>query len=386
MKYPNEHDLYYQKLVERYVNKQLSPKELEVFYHLLEEGKLNGHLLESMDRDIEVINHMPAPKHHWFIYRYKLPVSIAATLLILLGIVLINIQNDKLPKGSQIVQDKLPGGQKAVLVLSNGKTIQLNDAPRGKLNSSDDVQINKEKDGTISYSSTIPRHSRSSAMEWNTIKVPKGGNCRVILEDGTRVLLNASSSLTFPNVFSGQKRTVKLTGEAYFEVTPSARAGHKSFVVETSVQKVEVLGTTFNVNAYLDEDISKTTLLEGKVKVITVSGERMLRPGDQSHINKRGIGPIIQVDPETAVDWKNGDFIFSNEGLRSVMRKLSRWYDIDVVYQEGMADETLSGQVSRNKKLSEVLGMLSLSADLSYKIKDNVLYLYTKGRGHNKTN
>ncbi|PTT01551.1 hypothetical protein DBR11_07035 [Pedobacter sp. HMWF019] len=364
----------YKKLVERYTEKKLTSEELEVFYHLLDEGKLDGYILDAMDKDVAAISDQHQVQLHRFSLSKVIKFSVAACILIVVGAAFF-IRQTKVSHESFVrIQDKAPGVQKATLVLGSGETIDLNNAPDGQLRTSENVNIVKDQDGRISYKGK--RDLSVGTDAFNMIKVPKGGHYEISLADGTRVFLNAFSTLTFPSVFTGKERIVKLTGEAYFEVTPSSKAGGKAFVVETGSQKVQVVGTSFNINAYTDEPYTKTTLLQGKVNVLTSAGTTKLVPGQQSRMDSKGITTVADVDPETALDWKNGDFIFVNESLRSVMRKLSRWYDMDVVYEKGISDETLSGQISRNKKLSEVLQLLSLSGDFNYKLDHNLLHLY----------
>ncbi|WP_316836880.1 FecR family protein [Pedobacter nutrimenti] len=364
----------YKKLVERYIEKKLSSEELEVFYHLLDEGKLDNYILDAMDEDIAVIPEKPKVQLHRFSLSKVIKISAAACILVAVGVAFF-IRQTKVSHESFVqIEDKAPGAQKATLVLGSGETIDLNNAPDGQIRTSENVSIVKDQDGRISYKGK--RDPSGGTDAFNMIKVPKGGHYEISLADGTRVFLNAFSTLTFPSVFTGKERLVKLTGEAYFEVTPSFKAGGKAFVVETGNQKVQVVGTSFNINAYTDEPYTKTTLLKGKVNVLTSAGTTKLVPGQQSSMDFKGVTTVANVDPETALDWKNGDFIFVNESLRSVMRKLSRWYDMDVVYEKGISDETLSGQISRNKTLSQVLQLLSLSGDFNYKLDHNLLHLY----------
>lgn len=369
---------FYKKLVERYVAKKLSPEELEVFYHLLNEGKLDSYILSSMEEET-----MAAPgtqqRKVW-----KLPagqwikLAIASCIIILLGVTLFSWHHHNRRQAAQMAGNKQRVPDKAILVLSSGDTIYLNDAPQGKLKALAGLQIMKDEDGVVSYVAQKNDQTITDSAR-NTIKVPAGGLNRIVLEDGTKVWLNASSSLTFPSSFTEKERKVQLSGEAYFEVTSAAKAGHRPFIVETATQKIAVLGTSFNISAYQDEQETKTSLLEGKVSVSTPKSTTVLKPGQQARVSREGNAAVMEVDPETVMDWKNGDFVFADEDLKSIMRKLSRWYDVAVVYEEeGMAAETFSGRISRSKKLTDVLHLLSLSGEINYQLKNNVLYLSSK--------
>jgi len=194
----------------------------------------------------------------------------------------------------------------------------------------------------------------------NTVSTPKGGQYRIILPDGTNVWLNAASSISYPTVFKGAERLVTLNGEGYFEVTKNKAM---PFRVKSAMQTIEVLGTHFNINAYTDETRVKTTLLEGSVKVISATRSTFITPGEQAAISRAGNGIIskqrVNVDKEVA--WKNGVFSFADEDIRAVMRQVSRWYDIDVVYEGDIPDEKFFGEISRSSNLGDVFRILELN-------------------------
>ncbi|WP_316821205.1 FecR family protein [Pedobacter gandavensis] len=251
----------------------------------------------------------------------------------------------------------LPGGNKAILTLADGQQITLDEAGNGKLAEQSGITITKTKDGQLVYTVSAAQNTQKTAM--NTIATPKGGQYQINLPDGTKVWLNAASSLRYPTTFSGEERLVNLTGEAYFEVAKSAQA--KSFKVSTTKQTVEVLGTHFNINAYTDEPNTKTTLLEGSVKVksnITEDHSMVLKPGQQSALNDRQFHINYGKEAE-AIAWKNGVFKFEEEDLPTVMRAVARWYDLDVVYEGTLPRRQFSGEIDRNSNLSQVLDILS---------------------------
>ncbi|RAJ24568.1 FecR family protein [Pedobacter cryoconitis] len=254
----------------------------------------------------------------------------------------------------------LPGGNKATLTLANGKKITLDGADNGQLAEQAGIIITKTKDGQLVYTvSDQGTHKEERQTAMNTIATPKGGQYQINLPDGTKVWLNAASSLRYPAVFTGSERRVSLTGEAYFEVAKIHPA--KPFSVSSLTQTVEVLGTHFNINSYTDEQAVKTTLLEGSVKVTAqmgTSGSVFLKPGQQAVL----LGNQLNVNlsnTEEAIAWKNGMFSFKDADLQTVMRAVSRWYDVEVSYEGNLPGRQFSGEIHRNINLSEVLDILS---------------------------
>lgn len=259
----------------------------------------------------------------------------------------------------------VPGGNKAFLTLSDGKRISLTDANDGNIGCNCDVDIVKTADGQLIYTMKS-KSGEADASSYNVIETPKGGEFAVKLPDGTLVRLNAASSLRYPLYFGGANRTVELTGEGYFEVAKNAA---KPFIVKTAKQDITVLGTHFNVNAYADEEEQKTTLVEGRVIVKALNNFKILNPGEQS-ILKNNVLRIDTVDTDIAVSWKNGQFMFNNESIQGIMRQISRWYDVDVVYEDKIpALKVFGGTISRFQNVSEVLDVLSLTKIVKFKIE-----------------
>lgn len=296
----------------------------------------------------------------------------AAMVLITLGLGLYFYANfretGKVLYPSQYASKILPGGNKAILTLSDGSEISLTDAENGALTKQSGIKIIKTADGHLVYDASA---SGASSEAVNTITTPRGGQYQINLPDGTKVWLNAASSLKFPLTFTDQKnRIVELSGEAYFEV---AKNKHQPFKVITAVrpdqegreQIIEVLGTHFNVNAYPDEESIRTTLLEGSIRL---NNKLTLKPSQQS-IFAYDHFHVVPADTEEAVAWKNGYFMFANEDLRSIMRKISRWYNLEIVYQGKTTDNTFIGTVSRFKEVSEVLNILELTKTVHFKIE-----------------
>lgn len=261
-----------------------------------------------------------------------------------------------------------PGRDRAVLTLSNGNTILLDSAGSGTLAQEGDVLISKTENGAIVYDA----HAENDGeVMMNTMTTPRGGQYQLTLPDGTRVWLNAASSIRFPAAFVGDKRVVEMTGEAYFEVKKDKS---RPFYVRINNQaEVEVTGTSFNINAYDDEPNINTTLVEGSVNMWAglqekgKSGEVSLVPGQQgrmSHTTSSAIA-VSKGDVEKATAWKNGSFNFEGSSLKDAMRQLARWYDIEVVYDEGLLKKgiqhsTLVGGISRDLRLADVLEVLSV--------------------------
>ena len=266
--------------------------------------------------------------------------------------------------------DVAPGSNKATLTLANGTQINLDATQTGEIAKQGNISIKKAANGQIVYDlSKVDAHNGNTAIAYNTITTPNGGQYQVILQDGSKVWLNASSSLKYPTVFDRHQRVVQLTGEGYFEVMHNAL---KPFKVNTSHQVVEVLGTHFNINSYANEPAVKTTLLEGSVKVTTdiASGKlsRMLMPGQQAVANTGNID-VNPADVQEAVAWKNGYFVFKNEDMGSIMRKVERWYNVEVVFDGDLKDKRYEGSISRFKNVSELLRKFELTEDIHFKIE-----------------
>jgi len=258
--------------------------------------------------------------------------------------------------------DVSPGGDKATLTLADGSTIILDDAQNGTLAQQGAAKIIK-LDGKLSYDQT---KKNVKEVVYNTISTPKGGQYQLELPDGSLVWLNASSSIHFPTSFVENERRVNVTGEAYFEV---AKNLSKPFIVGVNNSEVQVLGTHFNINSYNDEDDMKTTLLEGSVKFVSGANTNILKPGQQSQLAKNGdIKVVSDVDVDKVVAWKNGLFDFENAGIETVMRQLSRWYDVEVEYN-GKPDDIFIAEMRRNIKLSDALKALELTGKVRFDIQ-----------------
>lgn len=269
------------------------------------------------------------------------------------------IQEPKVSVNSHKIEDKIvPGSNKAVLTLADGTKINLTDAGNGELAQQAGIKITKSESGQLIYTVSSNKNAdRSDFNSMNTIETPKGGQYLVNLPDGTTVWLNATSSISFPVAFSPEERKVRLTGEAYFEV---AKDKSKPFKVEVRDVNIRVLGTHFNVMAYKEEGAVKTTLLEGSVRLDHENNTAVLKPGQQGYVSASSNFNISDVNVATVTAWKDGLFLFDNTNLRSLMGQISRWYDVEVVFEPGVKDDVFFGKIERSSDLTKVLKILEL--------------------------
>ena len=305
--------------------------------------------------------------------RYVIPlrkIAVAASvigLLLLSALLLFNLNTSKGTLNAKVNEqrfknDVLPGGDKATLTLADGSTVILDEAKNGILAQQGSSKIIKVG-AKLLYD---PTDKNSKDVVYNTISTPKGGQYQLELPDGSLVWLNATSSIHFPTLFAGKERRVEITGEAYFEV---AKNRDMPFIVSVNGAEVQVLGTHFNVNAYSDEDNVKTTLLEGSVRFVHGVNADMLKPGQQSQLAGDGqVKVVSNVDVDEVVAWKNGMFDFENAGIETVMRQLSRWYDVEIEYK-GKTDDLFVAEIRRNNKLSDVLKALELTGQVKFEIQ-----------------
>lgn len=269
--------------------------------------------------------------------------------------------------------DILPGKNAATLTLANGKTIYLSAALKGKLAEEAGVSISKTADGELVYEINDDKSLEKNKR--NTLSTARGETYLVKLPDGSLVWLNAASAISYPVSFAGLKhRKVELSGEAYFEV---AKDQQHPFVVTTKQLEVNVLGTHFNVESYDDDSAIKTTLLEGSVNVALGSADRLsqtLKPGQQAVYTGSRLA-VVPVETADVMAWKNGKIFFDNESLEHIMRKVSRWYDVDVIYHGDVKQRTFQGVLSRTKNLSSILDFFKRAGNLNYTIKGKTVII-----------
>jgi ferric-dicitrate binding protein FerR (iron transport regulator) len=333
-------------------NLQLNEYELEDSYKLLK-SKL------PLQEETKVVRLWP-----------RIAVAASIAVLIATGIFYFTQPKEENVQVAAKPQEIAPGGTKGVLTLSNGKQIVLSEitakdtiAQEGEEN---EVTIKMNANGEVTYIINPNTDGGKDDNSFNTLSTPIGGQYNIILADGTKVYLNAVSSIKYPTQFNGDKRVVELEGEAYFEV---AKNKNKPFIVKSNNQSIEVLGTHFNVHSYNNESVVKTTLLEGSIAVTYKNQKAILKPGQQSDVSDNFSKiKVKEVDPEEAVAWKNGRFKFDNADLKNVMRQLERWYGIKVEYRGNVSDVRFNGGTFRNKNLSEVLKVLELS-NIKFKVE-----------------
>ena len=292
---------------------------------------------------------------------YWVKLAAAVLLFILPGIYF--LKNNR-PKPAALTAlnkprpiDVQPGGNKAILTLGDGSHIVLDSARNGLLAHQGNTKVVKSAHGRIAYNTTA---NSTAAPIYNTMTTPRGGKYDLQLADGTKVWLNASSSITYPITFSGTERRVSITGEAYFEVAKNKAMPFKINV--NGQEEVQVLGTHFNIMAYNDEAAIKTTLLEGSVRIVKNKLTGILKPGQQAQLSTDGKLSITDdADINAVMAWKNGQTFFVNEDIKTIMRQVSRWYDIDVEYQGDMPTRLFTGGISRESNLSVLLKILELN-------------------------
>ncbi|WP_316822399.1 FecR family protein [Pedobacter gandavensis] len=391
-------DIAYTELFKKYLDNACTTEEIALLlahFGTIPEKDLRKSISEALHVEDEPVASRPDLKQHLaLLYTNMLPqlkkegadhpkiipfyqrkaflyFSAACISLVLIGIIAV-FQQDYLKKGSNewiasaSVIDIPAAGNKAVLTLADGKVITLNEAAEGTLVNVAGMVIRKIGDGQLVY-----EISGKQSGTYNTITTPKGGTYQVKLADGTNVWLNAASSIRFPTSFVSLKdRKIELIGEAYFEVSKDAK---HPFKVHTAHQEVEVLGTHFNISSYADDADVRTTLLEGAVKVSSLrenGTQVILKPGQQL-VLAQGKIKINKADLEEVLAWKNGLFVFNDEPLEHIMRRVARWYGLEVVYEPGLDKNKLfGGSVSRFDHVSKVLRQLELTGGVHFKIEE----------------
>ncbi|PTT02177.1 hypothetical protein DBR11_05600 [Pedobacter sp. HMWF019] len=328
-------------------------------YRNLSEAELSADL-RMIEKTLPIVKSENKSKIWWS--------SAAAIFLCILGFYLYKSSFNSTQLTLKYANDIRPGRNGAMLILANGRKINLNEVRHSELASEAGVGIKITSNGELIY--TVRSNKKigslnSTSEVFNTVVVPAGGQYQIRLPDGSKVWLNSNSSLRFPVEFNNKERNVDIVGEGYFEV---AHLKSKPFKVKSAGQTIEVLGTHFNITAYANEKISKVTLLEGSVKVENGKDTKVLVPGQQAKSVSGGID-VVTVDVADAVAWKNGYFRF-NENLKSIMTKISRWYDVDIVYEEE-PDEALifEGEISRSKNISAVLTLMESTGNAHFKIE-----------------
>jgi transmembrane sensor len=338
-------------------------------------------ILNEAKNDTPVISLLKNPRRVWL-----KKWAVAASILILFAtgawFILFNTKSDSpqlskaKQKSTEDIQSIAPGGNKAVLTLADGSVINLDSAKNGTLTQQGNIKIIKGEDGQLLY--YVDREG-ATIKGYNTISTPRGGKYEIVLADGSKVWLNAASSLKFPASFTGKTREVILTGEGYFEVAKNA---FMPFHVKVNNMTVEVLGTHFNVNAYEDESSIATTLLEGSVKIKkdipakSSSQSLVLEPGEQAELAKDGkLNINHHANIQEVIAWKNDNFEFNNAPVTDIMRQISRWYDVEIDYRGPVPTHQLTGKISRSVDLNQLIDMLAYTG-INMKIENKKIIIW----------
>lgn len=338
--------------------------EMQEEIQQVEEGIENDQMLKSLQKILGVDKVRLAPvigislrsRRRW----YWVAASVLFVALISLLMFLPGSKNEEAglaKKENKLYKDDIaPGGNRATLTLADGSTIILDSAINGAISKQGNTTVIKLSDGQVAYKPSN-LNLQPSTINYNTITTPRGGQYQLELADGSKVWLNAASSITFPTSFSGKDRDVKIIGEAYFEVAHNASM---PFRVSVGDMKVEVLGTHFNINAYADEGVIKTTLLQGSVKVVEGNASALLKPGQQAQLQTANhqLQTTNNVDVDEVISWKKGLFYFNQDDIQTIMRQIARWYNVEVVFEGKISKETFSGIVDRKSNISQVLTIM----------------------------
>jgi ferric-dicitrate binding protein FerR (iron transport regulator) len=386
-------------LLQKYISETLSPAELEQFMVWVREPVYEAALQKAIEEHLEATGYTDltegvnadklfaeamrkgSVQQPVALVRRMAPLRriVAAAVLVLLmaGAATWFLQHKK--ENDQIVQQQLkdipPGKEGAILTLADGRRIVLDSLGNGVIASQQGTRV-ELKNGLLAYDAA----AAGDALIYNTLSTPKGRQFNVLLPDGTMVWLNSGSSIRYPTAFAAKERRVMITGEAYFEV---AAGKSKPFIVQLNEKnQVQVLGTKFNINAYEDEAVARTTLLEGAVRVEVKNGGNsnnaaksvVLKPGQQSRVKTTGDATAgiqtVPVDVDKVMAWRRGFFNFEDAGMDEVMRQLARWYDLEIVYEGNVPPIVFGGELSRNISLSGIIKAL----------EDSKVHLRVEGR------
>lgn len=339
----------------------------QVFQRIITDSRFTGAAADELITPKKYGSIISLIQKPWF--------SVAALVLIGCFVTLLKNRQSPVAIKNKVVVNKsqpviVPGSNKAVLRLANNQVILLSSSKNGVLARSGSLNVRKVNDGKLVYQAAQTADAASEVKQQshlNTLSVPNGGQYQVVLEDGTKVWLNSASSLTYPDAFTGADRQVKLTGEAYFEV---AKNPNKPFYVNVNNEQIRVLGTHFNITAYDNDDDITTTLLEGSVRVTKNNTTVLLKPGQQSvSMNNSDRIRVADADVEQVMAWKHGYFIFNDENIQDIMKRVSRWYDVDVVYDGGIKDQQFGGTYDRSKSITELTKYLEKLGKVHFKIE-----------------
>ena len=385
----NEKIEYFNGLLAKYLENKATPDEIafiEKYYKYFESGKDLTDLLSKnetnqvQNRMLEKIKAGIAEKNTKVISlkRRRIAWTAAASVLLIAGSLFffqLNRQKANSNSTSKIKfppsQDIAPGSNKATITLGDGSQVFLNDSTTGIIARQGNTKVVRLSTGEVVYNN----NKVNSKAFINTMTTPRGGRYQLMLSDGTKVWMNSESSITYPTAFSESERRVKITGEVYFEVAKNEK--QPFFVDLNDGTEIRVLGTHFNVNTYQDNGSITTTLLEGSVRINNKSTMQMLKPGQQAEVNNNTISVNGNVDIDQVMAWKDGNFSFNDTKLEAVMKQLSRWYDMNIIYEGKIPQMKFWGGISMNSPLSLVLEILEESK-VNFRIENKNLIVLSK--------
>jgi transmembrane sensor len=338
---------------------------------------INSDTLERISAGIEnrlgTPHHVPVtqPKRTPLVFYLKIAAVFIVVSLLAFLFLNRNAETNSNRQSGIVKATIVPGKNQAVLKLSDGKSILLEEVADGAITMNDNATGFEKKSGLLVAKGAD--QAPNNTNEINMLETPKGGQYQVALPDGTKVWLNAETRLYFPTVFKPGERRVKLSGEAYFEVKHDTK---NPFIVETSTgAALRVLGTSFNVNAYQEDAHETTTLLTGSLQVTRNQSQALLKPGQQAIVSTEKIEDVQEVETSYAVAWKEGFFMFNREPIKAVMNKVARWYDVEVVYEGPVTETRFWGTVSRFSQVSDVLQMLEATGRVHFTITGRKIYV-----------
>lgn len=323
--------------------------------------------LEAVRSDIiagkQQVPVMPVHRVHFLRRKWWAAAAVFLGLISAVWLVYRQPAKEKKMAGIQYKSDAAPGREGALLTLANGATIVLDSIAVGKIANQQGADIIKTGSGRLSY--RAGRQLVNGPVTYNKLATPKARKFSMLLPDGTQVWLNAQSSVTFPSAFTGQERKVEVTGEVYFEV---AQDKGKPFIVKTATETIQVLGTSFNINTYQDEKAATTTLLEGSIRVTDGTQDKILKPGEQVADFR-----VTKANLQQTMAWKNGAFYFEETDLKTIMRQISRWYDVTIVFAPDAPAYDFNAKLPDNLPVSEVLKLLELTHLVHFEIEGNTI-------------
>ena len=380
----------YKKLASKWLDRTITPSEMEEFstwynngqddqiripdFIATSEEKHRQRILNEINRKIDGVS--IRQRRINFVKRFAVAASILVFVSIGIYFIIDNRQESTQPQLTN--QDIAPGRNRAILTLADGKTISLEAQVKGEVTSELGVTIRQTTSGQIQYEAVVSPQGNPEKVQYNTVATPNGGQYQLVLTDGTKVWLNAASTIVYPTVFAKHERRVKLIGEAYFEVAQRVRGkGSMPFIVETNGQEIKVLGTCFNVNAYEDEGDIKTTLVAGSVRIERKGNNQsvILKPGQQLRVSSAVQNiELVDVDPADYTAWQSNYFYFKDTDIYTIMRQFARWYDIEVHFETAVYTDLYVGKIPRSATLLEALKVLK-TVGVKFKNDGRNLYI-----------